>query len=311
MGGALPWRPTVWIAGERGLGKSALHGAIWMVHGDGGAIVTADATEAGLRQTLKFASLPILFDEMEPGDDPRKAAAVIGLARRASSGSISLRGSAGHQEHEFAVRSTFLFSSILLPALTGAERSRITILDLMPLGRRTLPELQPKRLQALGAALRRRLLDHWPRFLEVCTAYRGALMEGGMMRAEPICPGSCSPAWKLLLNERSGFELGELDEWAARLPPGGGESLDVDEPDHQRCLMHLLGWPIDAYRTGTRRTVGQWIAEALGSTGDQPRVANHILETYGLKVASREMGAGCDSLGFMSPPGTAACRRSS
>src|SRR5262249_29387301 len=83
MGGALPWRPVVWICGEGGLGKSALHEVLRQVHGETGAIATADATEAGLRQILKYGSLPVLFDEMEPEGDPQRAAAIIGLARRA------------------------------------------------------------------------------------------------------------------------------------------------------------------------------------------------------------------------------------
>ena len=288
MGGALPWRPTVWVAGEPGFGKSALHAAIRQVLGENGVIATADATEAGLRQYIKFGTLPVLFDEMEPGEDPRKSAAVLSLARRASSGSVSLRGSAGHVEHEFVVRAMFMFSSIVVPPLTGAERSRIAMLDLMPLGPRTPPITKPARLRALGAALRRRLLDQWPRFPEVLAAYRGALIEGGHDARGADLYGTLLACMDLVLFDRAGFGEGELEAWAIRLPPGGGESLDAAEPDHQRCLTHLLSAPVDAYRAGVRRTIGQWIADALGSSSDQPRTANAILETYGLKVAIRD-----------------------
>jgi hypothetical protein len=292
MGGALPWRPTGWVTGEHGFGKSALHAALCQVHGEGGAITTADATEAGLRQVIKFGSLPVLFDEMEPGEDPKKAAAVIGLARRASSGSMSLRGSAGHVEHEFVVRSTFLFFSILVPPLSGAERSRLAIFDLLPLGRRPPPTLSPARLRAIGAALRRRLLDQWQRFQDVFSAYRDALIEGGHAARGADLYGTMLACMDLVLHERSGFEPGELEAWAARLPPGGaGETLDADEPDHQRCLTHLLSAPIDAFRGGVRQTLGQWIERAL--TGGSISDANALLETCGIKVViDRARGAG-------------------
>lgn len=285
MGGVLRWRPTIWICGEPGHGKTELLNSVHKVHGDGGAIATADATEAGLRQSLRFSSLPVIFDELEPGEDSQKAKGVIALARRASSGSLTLRGSAGHVEHEFVVRSTFVFSSVLMPPLTSAERSRIAVLDLMPLGGGAALMLDQRRLLAIGEALRHRLLQQWRRFPAALAAYRDALMrDGGHDARGADLYGTLLACMDLMLHDRSGFEPGEIETWAAKLPKvGGGESLDVDEPDHVRCLMHLLSAQIDAHGSGVRRTIGHWVEQALdgGSTSQ----ANDILETLGVKVA--------------------------
>jgi len=285
LGGALSWRPTGFVTGDAGTGKSTLHDVFREVHGENGAIATGDATEAGLRQTIKYASLPVLVDEIEPGDDPRKATAIIGLARRASSGSISLRGSAGHVGADFIVRSTFLFSSVLLPPLTSAELSRMIILALEPLGSRSLPIFERTKLQTLGSALRRRLIDQWPRFSQVLAAYRGALIEGGHDSRGADVYGTVLACMAVVLFERDSFPPGELDFWVERLRPGVA-GPEIVEPDHHKCLVHLLTATVDAFRSGTRHTIGQWIADGLDAKGG-PREANQILETYGLKVVFR------------------------
>lgn len=89
--------------------------------------------------------------------------------------------------------------------------------------------------------------------------------------------------YDLVLNDRSGFEPGELEQWGARLPSDGGESIDGDEADHLRCLQHLLSSaPTDFHHAGVRQTIGQLIEKALDSGSLSE--ANSILETAGVKV---------------------------
>src|SRR5690606_17311575 len=113
LGGALKWRPHVWVTGSTATGKSTLHELLELLF-DGGALHTADATEAGLRQILGQQTLPVFFDELEANEDNRRARAIIGLARLASSGADMHRGGQDHHGHEFTARSCFLFSSILI-----------------------------------------------------------------------------------------------------------------------------------------------------------------------------------------------------
>ena len=69
LGGALPWRVVAWITGGAGTGKSTLQGLIKHVFGPAGMLQTADGTAAGVRQVLKYASLPVGIDEAEADAD--------------------------------------------------------------------------------------------------------------------------------------------------------------------------------------------------------------------------------------------------
>lgn len=177
VAGALPWRPHSWITGGRGTGKSTLngeHGLIAGMFGDG-VIRTADATEAGIRQLTKLQTLPIMFDEREPGEQGTTSDPVIKLARLASSGSKIHRGSQDHNAAEFAAQTCFLFSSILIPPMLAQDRSRLTFLELQPLKAGAGVRLDMAEWRQVGAMLRRRMVDQWGRFQETLDAYQLAL----------------------------------------------------------------------------------------------------------------------------------------
>ena len=123
LGGALRWRPAVWITGDKHTGKSTLHELLRLVMGDA-LVSVSDATPAGIWQKLRHAILPVAIDEIEAEEDNRRANQVVALARSASSGGLVLRGGADHQGAEFIARSCFLLSSILMPPLLSQDRSR-------------------------------------------------------------------------------------------------------------------------------------------------------------------------------------------
>ena len=91
IGGALPWRPIVWITGPRGAGKSSLHQLVAAVLGKG-VIASADPSAAGLRQSMKAQTLPLLVDEMEAAEDNRRNQDILKLFRNAASGATATRG---------------------------------------------------------------------------------------------------------------------------------------------------------------------------------------------------------------------------
>ncbi len=114
LGGALDWRPLVWITGDKATGKSTLHQVLHAVFGDDGILSVSDVSAAGIWQKLGHSTLPVAIDELEAEEDNRKAQNVIKLARQAASGGVILRGGADHAATEFKARSCFLFSSILV-----------------------------------------------------------------------------------------------------------------------------------------------------------------------------------------------------
>ena len=87
----------------------------------GSAVTLTEGIEDGLT---------VAVDELEAEADNRKVDAVVSLARRAAGGGKIHRGGADHRGVVFEARSCFLFSSINVPPLLGADRSRMAILAL-------------------------------------------------------------------------------------------------------------------------------------------------------------------------------------
>lgn len=283
IGGALKWRPAAWLTGGKGTGKSTLHDVLKLVF-DGALVQTADTTAAGLYQTLRHQTLPISVDELEAEADNRRANAVIRLARLAASGALMLRGGAEHSSTEFVVRSSFLFSSILIPPLTPQDRSRISVLDLNELAKDApVPVLDPKTLAALGSQLRRRLIDGWTRLEAVLAHYREALQEAGHSARAADQLGTLLACADVVLFDD--HEPGSAEDWVKGLTSSELAEADDNQRDEERCLAHLLSSPVDVFRGGSRRTIGEWIRIACGFEGLDDEVdAKRVLGTYGLKL---------------------------
>lgn len=289
VGGALKWRPSAWVTGGKGTGKSTLDDLVKGLFG-GAMIHTADTTAAGLYQTLRHQTLPIAIDELEADADNRRANAVIKLARLASSGALMLRGGQDHASTEFVVRSSFLFSSILIPPLTPQDRSRITVLDLgeLPAGA-VAPVIEARAMAALGAQLRRRLVDGWTRLGTTLAAYRDALQAAGHnARAQDQLGTLLAAADVLLFDDH---EPGSAEEWVKRLTASELSEADDNQRDEERCLAHLLSSPADVFRGGSRRTLGEWVrlaAELDDIAAAEGPDARRTLGTYGLKLLDPE-----------------------
>ncbi len=286
LGGALVWRPMVWVTGDRGTGKSTMHRAIQLVMG-GSILTVSDATAAGIWQKTGHASLPVAFDEIEPDADNRQNQNIIKLARQAASGGIVLRGGADHKGSEFVARSCFLFSSILIPPLLSQDRSRMAMLELGALATARPVELDPETLGGLGAAIRRRLVSAWSRFDGTLEAYRMALAGKGHGGRSADQFGTLLACADLALHDRepSGDDL---DVWSEHLKiEQSGAAGDFDEDaDHERCLAHLLTMPIDAYRGGKRENLATFIARAVGKVDGDQAEAREVLLTHGLRLVT-------------------------
>lgn len=269
LGGALPWRPAAWVTGDKGTGKSTLLDVVQKVLG-GGAIATSDATAAGIWQHVGLNSIPVILDEQEAEEDPRKAQNILKLARQAASGGVVLRGGANHQGSEFTARSCFLFSSILVPPMQAQDRSRMAILELGPLAGGPEPELAVSHWGPIGRALRQRMVMGWPRFAETRAAYyealkslgheaRGADQFGVLLSAADLLIYDTHPDPKRLADMTAGLAAGALSETAG------------SEPDWKLCLRYLLDATLDVVKDGARLILSEWIAMA-----DQPPPASGL-----------------------------------
>lgn len=288
IGGALKWRPMVWMTGDKATGKSTLHEVLNGVHGPGGLIHATDPTAAGLWQSVGHASLPIALDELESEADNRKNQNIIKLARHAASGGTTLRGGSDHKGTSFTVRSCFLFSSILIPPLLGQDVSRMAILQLDNLEGVSAPRLEPKKLAEIGAVFRKRLMEQWPRFAETLEMYRECLHKTGHGGRSSDQFGTLLACADLLLY--TGLPMAaDLTHWGEELKRSTLAEAEDDIADSERCLSHLLSSLCDVFRDGKRRTIGSWIEEAAGK-GNQivDADANKILATFGMRVEKKD-----------------------
>jgi hypothetical protein len=261
VGGALKWRPAVWVTGDRGTGKSTLHDLLKLVFGQGGIFSVSDSTAAGIRQHTGHASLPVAIDELEADDDNRRAKQVIELARLAASGAVTYRGGADHQGREFTIRSAFLFSSILVPPLSGQDRSRLAILELQELGRNAAPpRLDARKLRMLGQLLRARWLQQWRRWPETLEAWRAALTEAGHGGRGADQYGTLLAAADLALHDDAAPNHDYCAIWAQKLAAGELARRADDAADHERLRQppaDLGRRPVPQRRATNHRAMGR------------------------------------------------------
>ncbi len=284
IGGALKWRPMVWITGDRGTGKSTLQEVINHLHGDG-LLQVADPTAAGLWQRAKRASLPIAIDELEPEGDSRKNANIIKLARLAASGASMVRGGSDHKGTTFTVRSCFLFSSVLIPPMQPAEISRMAILSLNELRADAKPpHLEPKKLAEISAIFRKRMMEQWPRLADTLDAYRGALQAAGHTSRGADQFGTLLACMDLLLYDDIP-SANALAGWGEKLKWSTLAEAENATSDSERCISHLLSSICDTYKDGKRRTVGSWIEQAADRwKGADFTEADKVLGAMGIRV---------------------------
>jgi len=291
LGGALDWRPLAWVTGDKGTGKSTLHNLIRGIMG-GALVWTSDASEAGIRQTLGHQSVPVIVDEAEAEDDNRKLQALIKLARQASSGGKIVRGGADHQAQDFAARSCFMLSSILMPPLMGQDRSRMAILELQPLGAGAEPAMSVEWMKTVGHVMRRRLLDGWHRWPETLAMFRTMLKVAGHGARGADQFGTLLACADLLLHDALP-SVADVNEFAPYLGADSLAETREDTPDSERCLGHLLTSTVMLAGGATPQSVAYWVQRARGelaSEADEDRPAERALGVIGLRVHQPRSG---------------------
>ncbi|CAB4166104.1 hypothetical protein UFOVP843_10 [uncultured Caudovirales phage] len=286
IGGALKWRPAVWLTGSRGTGKSTLQQELIKPLFDGMLIDVADTSPAFIYQTLGSQTLPVNVDELEPEADNRRVMGVIKLARIAASGGRMGRGSDKHVAVDFTLRSCFMFSSVLIPPMMGPDRSRLAILELDELRAGTrLPDLKASRLKRIGAHLRRRLIENWPAVNETIGRYNELLRAAGHDSRAADQFGTLLGMADVALS-RGHPDPDAAQDWVSRIKPGVLLETSDDIADEYHCLHHLLATPLDAYKKGERQSVGHWVNLAAGRMPDidDVREARKVIGTYGLRI---------------------------
>lgn len=134
IGGALPWRPHIWLTGGAQSGKTTLSGIIKKILRNNCLYIKSVSTEAGIRQTLKADCLSVVMDEAEREDSNShsRIQSILTLARQASSDDDSriVKGTPLGTALNFQIRSPFCLSSINSSLIQTADKSRFTNIEL-------------------------------------------------------------------------------------------------------------------------------------------------------------------------------------
>ena len=182
LSGILGWRSHCWLTGGTDSGKTAIINRfvkpLTPLRYDFGP----GTTDAGIRQTSKQDSLPVVFDEAEAktGAGAKRIENILMLMRGASSssGDPTAKGTPGGHALSYKFQSAVLLASIYVPIKDEADDNRTTRLEL----KKPEPEVWPKLLRELdnftpefGAKFFRRILKLVPVLLKNIVTFQNAL----------------------------------------------------------------------------------------------------------------------------------------
>jgi hypothetical protein len=305
LGGALPWRPSVFVTGDAATGKSTLQGLVKGIFGEW-LTQTSNTTGAGIYQHIGLDCTPVAVDEMEGGGDNRKAVAVLELMRQAASGALMLRGGDRNNPVSFEARSAFLFSAINTPPLRPQDLSRMALLRLYRLKRgQQAPALSPQTLSMVGRFILRRLSDEWSRFSQTYGAFRQELSETGMDGRGQDTFGTLLTCADMILHRGWSDDrlstvtvAGDVRPWRDVMSVSQMVEFEDRSDNWRLCLSHMLTVPVEAWRHGTRSTVGQALMQYWDDTREnypdieKEKELRQVLGQAGLGLVKHAAGDG-------------------
>ncbi|MGB3625891.1 MAG: hypothetical protein WA989_08680, partial [Henriciella sp.] len=280
LGGALDWRPSVWITGESRTGKSTLIKLRRDVM-DTWSLNASNATSASIYQRVKFDAIAVSLDEQENTADSRNLDNMVKLARDAASGDLILRGGSGGTGTAFRARNSFQFASINAAALRQQDMNRMPQLELYQIeDGAEEPHWTILEARRWGQELLRRACNHWHRWDETLKAHRAELKQLGHDARGADTFGTLLALADLVLSEE-GYLTGAdgknhdpdmVKVWGAILPSLLTEYTDAI-PNWRACLDHLLASRPRDWKTGAPSSIGgacsNFLFRVLADNGDE------------------------------------------
>jgi putative DNA primase/helicase len=318
FGGALKWRPHVWMTAAKGSGKTWTMDNIVhpMVSDDFGRKGLGSSTSAGVRNELEGSSVPLTMDEMETDNDKQRETIeqTIRIFREGSGGTGSaatLHAAAEGGSKHWLVRSMALFASIASGLTHGADKDRFVNIDLS-INPNEEHALRAERFNQLQNAVRETITESWARgfvhrtlkmwpdltrcidvmvqqVAEITGSRRdgdtiGTLMAGAWMSFNSKAP-SAAEARKWLTEQGIGEMSSDLDQ----------------HKDELVCLEELMAARIEVEASNRRATIGSlingWYNTEIKVISNEPDPeiksyeAKKALEAYGIKLINRNAGA--------------------
>lgn len=295
--GVLQWRPHIWLTGGADTGKSwTFTNIVRKMLGKAGLAVQGATTEAGLRQTLQYDALPVVFDEAEAEDKASqdRMQSVLTLMRAASAedGGQMVKGGADGTARSYMIRSCFAYASIAVQLSQQSDRTRVSILGFKYLHNQ---ELRRARFEELKGIYRAHITDEFVQRLHartiaiLPTILKNAETFGQVVRDELQKQRMgdqlgilLAGAWSLMSDEIVSYEM--ATEFVRKADWSEEKALDQTRDEVQ--LLLRLSEQIVRLDKGEQRTIGELIQGACdGGTTDAGReAANDALKRVGVKV---------------------------
>lgn len=307
--GALYWRPHIWLTGSAGSGKSwVMEHIVRQMLGRAALAVQSETTEPGIRQLLQSDALAVVFDEAEAEDfrAHQRMKQILALMRAASAndGGILAKGGTGGHGATYQIRSCFGFASIGVAATQQSDRSRITILSLLPADKKDQEsqhkweELQriqkevftdeySERLRARTIRLLPVILQNCKVFAEAVAQFLGEQRVGDQLGT--ILAGAYSLTSERVVSLEAAMDIVKGQDWTEE------KSLDQSK-DEVRLLSFLMEHIIKVMsgRGFVERTVSELVFIAAGLHLDDggyvsKDMAEEHLQRSGFRVRGDEL----------------------
>lgn len=284
---ALPWRPHLWITGEKGSGKSTVlnyvHSCLKF------SVLIQDSTVSGIRQRIGNNAVSIINDESEPNNDKdrERLAELLTLARQCSTRSSYevLRGSAGGKALSYNTNANFFMGSIQIARMNGADTSRFFVVEMESVEGQTHEEFvrldnAMNDIIPLVDGLFVRAVRMFPALLkniEKCkTVIKNKKIES--RQADQLAP--------IIAGYHAFFSAGEISEdfITETIQALNFEQSDYvkanEDNDSDKCLGHIF--ELQAF--GAMMTVGQIFESYLAAQPAKRDDYDRLLGLYGIKM---------------------------
>lgn len=295
IGGALKWRPHVWLTGRAGSGKSwCLNNIAAAAVGKIGIKRDGGTSEAGIRKAVGQSARPFMLDEAESQNAQRQfeTEKILALLRGASSGSVVENAFATYQ-----VNSCFALAAIIPRIEQVADKERITLLELLrdesqdkgrnfkALEREAYSLLTPdyaKRLLARTIANIETLLANVAVFSEAATDAFGNKRSGDQIG--PMLAG----AYSLTTTRR--ITIDAARDWIAR-QNWDWHTESYDDSDAAKLVTYILTNRIRYDHEGMSReaTIGDLIQHMAEPLHPAFKAADKALRSYGIRVIGDDL----------------------
>ena len=292
FGGALDWRPSMFISATHGSGKSTLQDYIRGLLAEG-YVQAENATPAGIYQPLGNDTVPILIDEAENGLDSARLQGIIALARISASGGTMRRGGADHKDKEFTLKSAFMMSAINPPPLRAQDASRFTFFNMGKVKDASAkPDLDAKRLEALGSRVVRAIMDRWSDYLETIELYKEVLtVEGNYTARDAQQYAPLFAGHDILMYETKPDEV-DARNWIKDLNQIVTKQVMSRRDNWEVCLSELLDAQLDPFRNEKYKTIAQLLHGKLQDTGstftERLAFVNERLNPFGMSISFKK-----------------------